>query len=119
MDTLLTDVTTGALHAENPFELDIPNTISGSPLGTLSGPAEEASRHGAIGGDSILPGKCRHFSKFVDEYLPSRYAVNWGDLRRAGAIRTVVSQSTIPGGGMLFDQKNSDPCGGNVRSISR
>lgn len=112
-----TNVTLGALNAENPVEIDIPITIAGMSFGALSANAKEALGRGAseVGtstttGDGGMTAEERgHSTKLVYQYLPSRYGMNPDDLRKADAIEVVIGQGAKPGGGgMLLGQKITD-----------
>ena len=112
-----TAVTLGTRYAQNPIELDIPITIAGMSFGALSGQAKEALGRGAnaagtsttTGDGGMTPEERGHSDKLVYQYLPSRYGMNPGDLRKADAIEIVVGQGAKPGGGgMLLGQKIND-----------
>ena len=86
-------------------------------FGSLSANAKEALGRGAsaVGtstttGDGGMTVEERgHSKKLVYQYLPSRYGMNPGDLRKADAIEIVIGQGAKPGGGgMLLGQKISD-----------
>lgn len=111
-----TDVVLGARFAKNPLRLKTPVTIAGMSFGALSANAKEALGRGAsLAGTSTTTGdggmtreERSQSQTLVYQYLPSRYGMNPGDLRRADAIEIVVGQGAKPGGGgMLLGQKIS------------
>lgn len=131
-----TNVTLGAVNAEEPIEIDIPITIAGMSFGALSANAKEALGRGAsevgttttTGDGGMTPEERRHSTKLVYQYLPSRYGMNPDDLRKADAIEIVIGQGAKPGGGgMLLGQKITDrvaemrtlPAGIDQRSACR
>ena len=131
-----TNVTLGAVNAEEPIEIDIPITIAGMSFGALSANAKEALGRGAsevgttttTGDGGMTPEERRHSTKLVYQYLPSRYGMNPDDLRKADAIEVVIGQGAKPGGGgMLLGQKITDrvaemrtlPAGIDQRSACR
>ena len=131
-----TNVTLGAVNAEQPIEIDIPITIAGMSFGALSANAKEALGRGAsevgttttTGDGGMTPEERRHSTKLVYQYLPSRYGMNPDDLRKADAIEIVIGQGAKPGGGgMLLGQKITDrvaemrtlPAGIDQRSACR
>ena len=112
-----TEVALGTRFAKKPVKIDIPITIAGMSFGALSARAKEALGRGAseagtstTTGDGGMTDEERDHSRIlVYQYLPSRYGMNPGDLRRADAIEIVVGQGAKPGGGgMLLGQKISD-----------
>lgn len=112
-----TEVLLGTRFAKKPIELKIPITIAGMSFGSLSGQAKEALGRGAnmagtsttTGDGGMTPEERGHSKTLVYQYLPSRYGMNPGDLRKADAIEVVVGQGAKPGGGgMLLGQKISD-----------
>jgi len=131
-----TNVTLGAVNAEEPIEIDIPITIAGMSFGALSANAKEALGRGAsevgttttTGDGGMTPEERQHSTKLVYQYLPSRYGMNPDDLRKADAIEVVIGQGAKPGGGgMLLGQKVTDrvadmrtlPAGIDQRSACR
>ena len=131
-----TNVTLGAVNAEEPIEIDIPITIAGMSFGALSANAKEALGRGAsevgttttTGDGGMTPEERQHSTKLVYQYLPSRYGMNPDDLRKADAIEVVIGQGAKPGGGgMLLGQKITDrvadmrtlPAGIDQRSACR
>ena len=131
-----TNVTLGAVNAEEPIEIDIPITIAGMSFGALSANAKEALGRGAsevgttttTGDGGMTSEERRHSTKLVYQYLPSRYGMNPDDLRKADAIEIVIGQGAKPGGGgMLLGQKITDrvaemrtlPAGIDQRSACR
>jgi glutamate synthase domain-containing protein 2 len=109
-----TDVVIGERRAQRPIRLDIPITIAGMSFGSLSAQAKEALGRGAnaagtsttTGDGGMTPEERTHSKVLVYQYLPSRYGMNPGDLRKADAIEVVVGQGAKPGGGgMLLGQK--------------
>jgi len=116
-----TGVVLGTRFAKTPIELKIPITIAGMSFGSLSVNAKEALGRGATaagtstttGDGGMTPEERRHSEKLVYQYLPSRYGMNPGDLRRADAIEVVVGQGAKPGGGgMLLGQKITERVAG-------
>src|SRR5499433_4105936 len=112
-----TDVTLGTRFAKKPITLKIPITIAGMSFGSLSAPAKEALGRGAsiagtsttTGDGGMTPEERGQSTTLVYQYLPSRYGMNPGDLRKADAIEVVLGQGAKPGGGgMLLGQKISD-----------
>ncbi len=112
-----TNVDLGTRFCQIPLSIDIPITIAGMSFGSLSANAKEALGRGAsaVGtstttGDGGMTVEERgHSKKLVYQYLPSRYGMNPGDLRKADAIEIVIGQGAKPGGGgMLLGQKISD-----------
>ena len=112
-----TSVTLGTRFAKKPITISTPVTIAGMSFGALSAQAKEALGRGAsevgtsttTGDGGMTPEERGHSKLLVYQYLPSRYGMNPGDLRKADAIEVVVGQGAKPGGGgMLLGQKISD-----------
>ncbi len=110
----VTTMTVIGKHAKKPMILENPVYVSHMSFGALSREIKVSLAKGSAmaktamcsGEGGILPEEREAAYKYIFEYIPNKYSVTDGNLRRADAIEIKIGQGTKPGmGGHLPGEK--------------